>query len=414
MGVPGVRPGTDPAGVCLRGFFIVGLRADSSISRDRAESKVEGWTKAEERAMRQALRLARRGIGTTHPNPRVGAVILRGGRPVATGYHLRCGSAHAEARALEAAGDMARGATLVVTLEPCGHFGRTPPCVDAILRAGIGRVVVGMRDPNPLVDGRGIDRMTREGIEVEVGLLESECERLNPPYLKQLRTGLPYVTLKAMLSLDGRMASESGESRGLGSEAEQRLAHRLRAESDAVLVGVGTVLADDPELTVRLVRGATPLRVVLDRALRTPPDARMLASADRHPVAIATVSRDRDRMKALEARGAVVWSFEPDADGRVPLEPLLRRLASEGRYALLVEGGSDVHTSFLKKGLADRVAVGIAPVILGGTRSRSIAGDLGRARLADAIAIDRLETRRVGPDVWLEGDILRSEGGVRV
>ena len=365
--------------------------------------------------MRQAIRLARRGIGTTHPNPRVGAVILSGGRAVATGYHLRSGSAHAEVRAIEAAGDLTRSATLVVTLEPCAHFGRTPPCVDAILKSGIRRVVVGMRDPNPLVDGRGIDRLQREGIEVEVGLLEFECERLNPPYLKQLRTGLPWVTLKAMLSLDGRMASESGESRGLGSDAEQRLAHRLRAESDAVLVGVGTVLADDPLLTVRLARGATPLRVVLDSALRTPSDARILDTAERHPVVLATVSRDRDRAAALEARGAAVWRFEPGPDGRVPLEPLLRRLGAEGRYAVLVEGGPTVHTSFLREGLADRVAIGIAPVILGGTRPRSIAGDLGRARLADGIPIEGLEARRVGPDVWLEGDVLKPEGGgVRV
>lgn len=355
--------------------------------------------------MRQALRLARRGIGSTHPNPRVGAVVLRGGAAVATGFHLKAGGAHAEARALARAGHLAEGATLVTTLEPCAHFGRTPPCVDAILRAGIRRVVVGMRDPNPLVDGRGIDRLRREGVEVEVGLLESECRDLNPPYLKQIESGLPWVTLKAMLSLDGRMASESGESRGLGGEAEQRLAHRLRAESDAVLVGVGTVLVDDPLLTVRLARGRTPLRVVLDSRLRTPPTARLLASASESPVVIATTSRDRDRVLALEAQGASVWSFEPDSGGRVPLTPLLRRLASEGRFAVLVEGGSAVHTSFLRQGLADRIAVGIAPLILGGAKPSSLAGDLGRASIAEGISVDRFRVRRVGRDVWIEGAI---------
>jgi diaminohydroxyphosphoribosylaminopyrimidine deaminase/5-amino-6-(5-phosphoribosylamino)uracil reductase len=355
-----------------------------------------------------ALRLARRGIGTTHPNPRVGAVVLRGGEVIATGFHARAGEAHAEARALDAAGPRARGATLVVSLEPCAHQGRTPPCAHAIVRAGIRRVVIGMQDPNPLVNGRGIDLLRREGIEVVVGLLESQCRDLNPPYLKQLATGLPWVTLKAMLSLDGRMASESGESRGLGSEAEQRLCHRLRAEHDAVVIGVGTLLADDPLLTVRLARGRNPLRVVLDSALRTPLKSRLIETSPEAPVLIATVSRDPARTRALEASGARVWAFEAGPDGRVPLQPLLSRLSAEGRYALLVEGGAATHTSFLREGLVDRVAIGIAPVILGGSRSPLLSGDLGRARLADGIAVSGLRARRVGSDVWLEGEIRRN------
>ena len=358
--------------------------------------------------MRRAILAARRGIGSTHPNPRVGAVVLRGRECVASGYHLRAGEAHAEVRALERAGEMALGATLVVTLEPCAHFGRTPPCVDAIVRSGVRRVVIGMRDPNPLVDGRGIERLRREGLDVDVGLLETECRALNPAYLKQLETGLPWVTLKAMLSLDGRMASESGESRGLGGEAEQRLVHRLRAESDAVLVGVGTVLADDPLLTVRLTRGRTPLRVVLDSTLRTPPGARILERADESPVVLATTSRAKSRVRELEARGASVWIFEPGADGRVPLAPLLRRLAGEGRFAVLVEGGAAVHTSFLREGLADRIAVGIAPMILGGTSASSLAGDLGRSRLSEAIALEGLRVRRLGRDLWIEGTVARN------
>ena len=358
--------------------------------------------------MRRAIQVARRGIGSTHPNPRVGAVVLRAGESIATGYHLRAGGAHAEVRALEKAGELARGSTLVVTLEPCAHFGRTPPCADAIIAAGVRRVVIGMRDPNPLVDGRGIERLRREGLDVAVGLLEAECRALNPPYLKQLETGLPWVTLKAMLSLDGRMASESGESRGLGGDSELRLAHCLRAESDAVLVGVGTILADDPLLTVRLARGKTPLRVVLDSKLRTPLTARIVASAERSPVVLATTSSQAAKVRELEARGVSVWSFEPGTDGRVPLTALLRRLADEGRYAVLVEGGPTVHTSFLREGLADRVAVGIAPMILGGARASSIAGDLGRSRVSDAIAVEGLEIRRVGRDLWIEGTIGRN------
>jgi diaminohydroxyphosphoribosylaminopyrimidine deaminase/5-amino-6-(5-phosphoribosylamino)uracil reductase len=235
--------------------------------------------------------------------------------------------------------------------------------------------------------------------------LEAECRSLNPPYLKQLRTGLPWVTLKAMLSLDGRMASESGESRGLGGRAEQRLVHRLRAESDAVLVGVGTVLADDPLLTVRLVRGSTPLRVVLDSSLRTPVTSRLVRSASRNPVAIATRSRDAAAIRALEAAGVLVWTFEPTAEGRVPLPAVLHRLAADGRFAILVEGGPTVHTSFLRESLVDRVAIGVAPIILGGVGAPLLAGDLGRPSLASGIPIDRLEVRRLGEDLWIEGDI---------
>lgn len=362
--------------------------------------------------MRRAIQLARRGIGSTHPNPRVGAVVLIGGAIVAEGFHARAGEAHAEVRALEAAGPLARGATLVATLEPCAHFGKTPPCVDSILASGVRRVVIGMTDPNPLVDGRGIDALERAGLEVVVGALEEECRALNPAYLKHLRTGLPFVTLKAMLSLDGRIASESGESRGLGGEAELRVAHRLRAERDAVVVGVGTILQDDPLLTVRHARGRTPLRVVLDSSLRTPADAAIWTTVKDAPVVIATVSAHPERRAALADRGATIWSFEADASGRVPLGALLRRLASEGRLSLLVEGGAEVHTSFLREGYADRVAIGIAPVILGGSGAPTFTRDLGRARLDEGIAVEFLRMRRLGRDLWLEGAIAKGDARV--
>jgi diaminohydroxyphosphoribosylaminopyrimidine deaminase/5-amino-6-(5-phosphoribosylamino)uracil reductase len=379
-------------------------------TRARREAPLRAADAAETDAMRRAIRIARRGIGTTHPNPRVGAVILRGGRAVGEGFHARAGDAHAEVRALEAAGAAASGATLVVTLEPCAHVGRTPPCTDAILAAGIARVVIGMGDPNPLVDGRGIRVLERAGIDVVVGVLEDECRELNPAYLKHLRTGLPWVTLKAMLSLDGRLAAESGDSRGLGSPAELRAAHRLRAESDAVLAGIGTVLADDPLLTVRGVPGRSPARVLLDSSLRIPSTVRIWDSVADAPLILATVSRDAERIREMETRGAIVWTFDPAGDGRVPLREVLRRLAWEGRLALLVEGGAEVHTSFLREGLADAVAIGIAPRIVGGRSAPVWTGDLGRPRLADAIAVERLSVRRLGPDLWLTGRIA-AEGG---
>ena len=367
-----------------------------------------GLLQGEPAAMRRAIALARRGIGTTHPNPRVGAVVHRDASIVGEGFHVRAGEDHAEVRALHQAGALARGASLIVTLEPCAHQGRTPPCADAILAAGIERVVIGMKDPNPLVDGRGIERLSTAGLDVVVGVMERECRALNPPYLKQLATGLPWVRLKAMLTLDGRMASDSGESRGLGGEAEQRLCHRLRAESDAILVGIGTVLADDPLLTVRLARGKTPLRVVVDSRLRVPPGSRLVGSVSEGPVVVATTSTDDRRIAALEARGVEVWGFPPDASGRVPLRALLQRLALGGQFAVLAEGGSALHTSLLREDLADQVAVGLAPRLLGGRHAPAMTGDLGRASLGQAIPLRELRARKVGRDVWLEGEIVRS------
>lgn len=359
--------------------------------------------------MREAIRLARRGIGATHPNPRVGAVVLHGSKIVGRGFHARAGEAHAETRALESAADAAAGATLVVSLEPCPHFGRTPPCVDAILRAGIRRVVIGMLDPNPLVDGKGVARLREAGVDVSVGLDEDECRALNPPYLKWRATGLPWVTLKSMVSLDGRVATSDGESRGLGGPEEQRRVHRLRVENDAVLIGVETALRDDPLLTVRLApareAGPVPCRVVLDSTLRTPLDSRLVRTAREAPLILATTSADEARARVFEERGAAVWRFEPDASGRVPIEPLLRRLAGEGRLAVLVEGGPTVHTSFLREGLADEVAIGIAPILLGGAAAPTWTRDLGRDRLGEGIPIGPLSLRRLGKDVWLTGRI---------
>jgi diaminohydroxyphosphoribosylaminopyrimidine deaminase/5-amino-6-(5-phosphoribosylamino)uracil reductase len=263
------------------------------------------------------------------------------------------------------------------------------------------------------VDGRGIQELEQAGLDVVVGVLEEECRELNPAYLKHLATGLPWVTLKAMLTLDGRLATESGESRGLGSDAEVRRAHRLRASSDAVVAGIGTVLADDPRLTVRGVRGPSPMRVVLDSALRIPADARIWTTVGEAPLVIATTSRDETRTRELEERGASVWTFEPRPDGRVPLRSLLERLALEGRISILVEGGADVHTAFLREGLADQIAVGISPRIVGGITAPILTGDLGRPRLADAIRIEGLSVKRLGPDVWLTGRIA-ADGGSRV
>jgi diaminohydroxyphosphoribosylaminopyrimidine deaminase/5-amino-6-(5-phosphoribosylamino)uracil reductase len=377
------------------------------VEPSRGESSLV--SAAEDRAMREAIRLARRGIGTTHPNPRVGAVVLRSGEVVGRGFHARAGEAHAEVRALDEAGKLARGATLVSTLEPCAHQGRTPPCVQAILTSGVSRVVLGMRDPNPLVNGRGVKALLAAGVEVVEGPRSEECRALNPAYLKFMAEGLPWVMLKSMVSLDGRVASEGGDSRGLGGEEQQKLCHALRARHDAVLVGIGTVLADDPELTVRLARGRNPARVVLDSGLRTPLGSRLVRSTGLAPVLIATVSRDEQSIETLSARGCTVLKFTPDGSGRVPLRELFRRLAAEGMLSLLVEGGPTVHTEVLREGLADRVAVGIAPLILGGAHAPAWTRDLGLGRLTDAIELDSLVTRRAGRDLWIEASLRRRD-----
>lgn len=350
--------------------------------------------------MKLALRLARRGLGSTHPNPMVGALVVEGGKVLGSGWHRRPGEPHAEVIALNEAGDSARGATMYVTLEPCAHYGRTPPCVERILEAGISRLVCATVDPNPLVDGRGIARLKEAGVEVEVGVSEEEARELNRAYFKYVTTGRPFVTLKWAQTLDGRIATRSGDSRWITGEGARRYAHRLRAEADAVVVGVGTVLSDDPQLTVRLARGRNPLKVVLDSRLRTPPTAKVLSGGK---VVLATTElASSESRKALEEAGARVWVL-PEREGRVDIEALLVKLAGEGKISVLVEGGREVLTSFLRRGTCDRIVVLLAPKLLG--EGTDALGDLGIERISDALSLRILRMRRFGGDICLEADV---------
>jgi diaminohydroxyphosphoribosylaminopyrimidine deaminase/5-amino-6-(5-phosphoribosylamino)uracil reductase len=358
------------------------------------------------KAMRRVLSLARRGRGTTRPNPMVGAVIARGGRVVAEGFHRRAGGPHAELAALAGLrAGAARGATLYVNLEPCCHTGRTGPCTDAILEAGLDRVVVGMLDPNPLVDGRGVARLRRAGVRVDVGCLEDECRALNRAFAIWVRERRPLVTLKAAATLDGFIAPPPAtRARGrrapfwiTGPEA-RRAAHELRAERDAVLVGSGTVLADDPRLTVRLggKRVATPARVVLDGRLRTPPRAHVVSRGA--PTVIFTKrGASAARVRALRAAGAEVVEV-PGARGRLPLKAVLRALAARDIQSVLVEGGAAIHGAFIDAGLVDEVVLFVAPRLLGGgvpVAAGQGLGFLGRLELSD------LKARTVGGDLVL-------------
>ena len=356
--------------------------------------------------MRRALRLAARGEGRTSPNPMVGAVVVADGKPVGEGYHKEYGGPHAEVWALEAAGAKARGAKVYVTLEPCAHHGKTPPCASALIEAGVARVVAAVVDPNPKVSGSGVRMLREAGIEVEVGVLEQEAKRLNAAYFKYTTTGMPLVSLKAAMSLDGKIATATGESQWITGEKARAEGHRLRARHDAVLVGVGTVLADQPRLTVRKARGRNPLRVVVDTEARTPPEAALLGADERAPIIAVTERAPKERVEALERVGAQVW-VGPAADGKVDLRALMRRLAEHQVQSVLVEGGGTVAAAALAAGLVDRVYFFIAPLIIGGEQALTPVEGNGVARLAEAWRLDRVKVRRVGEDLLITGEVAR-------
>ncbi len=344
--------------------------------------------------MDRALRVARRALGGTGNNPAVGAVLVRDEQVLAEGWTQAPGQDHAEPHALAQVGGDARGATLYVTLEPCCHHGRTPPCTDAIIRSGVRRVVVGIVDPFPLVSGRGIAQLRAAGIEVDVGVREEECRAMNLGFLRVVAGGLPAVTLKAAVSLDGRIASAHGESRWITGPEARAAGHRLRAEHDAVLVGVGTVLADDPELTARYPGPPrSPFRVVLDSALRTPADARVLGPRS----VIFTRSMDAGRAAALRAAGADVI-VQGGVGERVDPRGALQELAGRGVRTVLVEGGGEVHRSMLTGGYADRLELFLNGRVLAGGPG-FVAGPGFSLAEAPAFALGSVE--RVGPDLQL-------------
>jgi diaminohydroxyphosphoribosylaminopyrimidine deaminase/5-amino-6-(5-phosphoribosylamino)uracil reductase len=372
---------------------------------------------ADELFLRAALALAAHGRGRTHPNPMVGALVVGRGRVVGRGWHRRLGGPHAEIYALRQAGARARGATLYTTLEPCNHFGRTPPCVDAILAAGVARVVVPVLDPNPIVHGRGVRALRRAGVVVELGPLAAEARALNAGYFKVHAAGLPWVTLKLAASLDGKISPLSRRGWLTGPEAV-RFAHRLRAHHDAVLIGAGTARLDDPRLTVRAARGADPLRVVASASLRLPRAGRLFARGLAGGTGVATARPARGvaaweaRRAGLERRGVRVWVIGRGA--RVPLRPLLRRLVAEGAHHVLVEGGARLAGALLDERLADEVRLFTAPIVLG----EGVEWATGiRFETASAPHLVRHTVRRLGRDWLVSGrfdyGVYRNRGGTR-
>jgi len=337
--------------------------------------------KADEQYIKMALELAEKGRGKTSPNPMVGAVIVKDGQVIGKGYHQRAGGPHAEVLALGEARAAARGATLFVNLEPCCHFGRTEPCTDAIISAGIARVVFAMRDPNPKVSGKGAAILIRAGIKVHTGVLKSEALQFNEAYVKYIKTGRPFVVLKTVQSLDGRIATATGDSRWISCLESREFAHNLRAESDAVAVGAGTVRADNPQLTVRLVKGKNPYRIIISRHPDFSPRINLFAENKDAKTILATSSAT----KKIKVKNLIVWHVREEKNG-LSLADFLRNAGEFGIQNLLVEGGGQLATSFLKLGLVDRLYLVIAPMIIG--RGKEAVGELNIKRLVRAIRFD--------------------------
>ncbi len=358
--------------------------------------------------MAVALDLARLGLGRTSPNPAVGAVLVKNGKVVGTGFHKKAGLPHAEVEALRGRSGQAQGATLYVTLEPCCHQGRTPPCTDAILKSGVREVVVGMKDPDPRVAGQGIALLRKGGLRVRVNVLRKECEDLNEAYIKHRTTGMPLVILKVGATLDGMIATRTGESRWITGEKARLQAHHLRDRVDAILVGANTIMRDNPRLTTRIPghKSHQPARIILDSTLYVDGEARVFQDTKKAPTWIATVTHEHDPKVAVFRKRGVGFVFCRSQEGRVDLGDLLLKLGSKGVLSLLVEGGPTVHSAFLKAGLADRMVMFVAPRFLGESGLPMFSG-IKVSRLEETPRLENVHYRSVGDDLMVEGRFVR-------
>ena len=358
----------------------------------------------DEQWMKKAIRLAEKGRGRTSPNPLVGAVLVKEGIAVGKGYHAKAGEAHAEIIALRKAGEEARGSTLYINLEPCTHYGKTPPCVPVIIEAGVRRVVAGTEDPNPLVTGKGVGSLRKAGLEVKIGILEKECKRLNEAFHKYILKREPFVTLKVAATLDGRIATRDGESKWISGETSRRFVQRLRDEVDGVVVGINTILKDDPMLTARVKGGRDPFRIVLDSRLRIPEKARVIKADPSKTIIATTQLAARDKRQRLARMGAQILVVDSKHE-RVSLKPLLSKLGEKGIMSLLVEGGSQVNGSFFDEGLIDKLLLFLSTKMIGDDQAIGIFGGKGVARLKDAVPLRELRVKRIGGDILIEGYI---------
>lgn len=355
-----------------------------------------------ENYMRQALNLAAKGYGTVNPNPMVGAVIVKNGQVISEGYHKKPGGPHAERAALMACSpEQADGATLYVTLEPCCHHGRTPPCTDAIIASGISRVVIGMLDPNPLVAGKGVKALQNHGISVEKGILQKECEKLNEVFCHYITSCTPYVVMKYAMTADGKIATATGESQWISGSKAREHTHLLRSQLSGIMVGIGTVLADDPLLNCRLPDGRQPVRIICDSSLRIPLTAKVIKTASKYSTIVATVTEDITKKRQLEAAGVAVIQTA-QRNGRVELTDLMRQLGQQQIDSILLEGGGQLNFAALQEGIVQKVLVYIGAKIFGGKDSISPVEGLGISDIAQAFPLTLERTLVLDGDVLLE------------
>ena len=364
----------------------------------------------DEQYMRQALSIAKYAFGRTSPNPMVGAVIVSDGRVVGQGWHRQAGTPHAEIHALQQAGDLAQGATMYVTLEPCSHYGRTPPCADKLIASGIKKVVVAMDDPNPLVAGQGIKKLREASIEVVEGVLATEAATLNEIFIKHISTQMPFVVVKSAMSLDGKIASFTGHSKWItGPESRERV-QKIRDCYDAILVGIGTVIADNPSLTTRLpYKGKNPIRIIIDSLARTPLDAHVLTDGLALTIIVVTHEAPKGRIDALRACGVEVLVAKVKQNG-VDLRQLFKELAGRGITSILIEGGASINASVFEENLVDKIYWFIAPKIIGGQSALGPVGGQGVADVNQAYLFEDMNTELIGQDILISAYMRNREG----
>jgi diaminohydroxyphosphoribosylaminopyrimidine deaminase/5-amino-6-(5-phosphoribosylamino)uracil reductase len=373
----------------------------------RGKDRKEKGLWMNEKYMKVAIAQARKAVGKVSPNPMVGAVVVKKGEILGRGYHHQAGSPHAEINALRKAGKKTKNADLYVNLEPCCHYGRTPPCVNAIIDSGVKKVIIGIRDPNPLVSGKGISRLNAAGIITHVGVLEEECTALNEIYIKYITKKIPFTILKIAATLDGRIATRSGDSRGITGQQSLRVVHALRSQSDAIMAGIGTVQADNPLLTTRLhgKRGKDPIRVIVDSSLKVSPRAKVFNPHSQAGVIIATTKNASERKKKqLDKAGAKVLTIDSE-NGRVGLKKLMIALGKLEISSLLIEGGTRLATAALEDGIVDKIVFFYAPKILGGRLAPGITAGEGVEHINRALKVSDLKVRRCGEDILVEGYI---------
>ena len=354
--------------------------------------------------MQLAIELARKGEGKVNPNPMVGAVIVRDGIVIGEGYHEKYGEGHAEVNAFKSLKEDPSEATMYVTLEPCSHYGKTPPCVDKIVENNIKRVVIGMIDPNPLVAGKGVDKLKKAGIEVKVGILEDECKKLNEVFIKYILSKKPFVVLKAAMSLDGKIATRTGESKWITSEKSRLEVHNLRNKLSGIMVGVNTVIKDDPELTCRIQNGSNPIRIIVDSILRIPMNSKVLQNNDNKTIIATTKRANMKNMQELLKKNIKVLIIE-EKNGQVNLNALIKKLGELNIDSILLEGGGTLNYSALEENIVDKVMIYISPKIIGGEFSKTPVGGIGIDKLNDAFKLKDITANIVDEDILVEGYI---------